>query len=53
MAQNVLLLARYVSPVKKSESSRKELLGFFLCLYKNAVELGREQKFTNLSHQGH
>ena len=26
------LLARYVSPVKKSESSRKELSGFF-CLY--------------------
>ena len=32
VAQNVLLLARYVSPVKKSESSRKELSGFF-CVF--------------------
>ena len=32
VAHNVSLLARYVSPVKKSESSRKELSGFF-CLY--------------------
>ena len=32
VAQNVSLLARYVSPVKKSESSRKELSGFF-CVY--------------------
>ena len=33
VANNVSLLARYVSPVKKSESSRKELSGFFLCFY--------------------
>ena len=32
VAQNVSLLARYVSTVKKSESSRKELSGFF-CVY--------------------
>ena len=32
VAQNVSLLARYVSPVKKSESSRKELSGFF-CVF--------------------
>ena len=30
VAQNVSLLARYVSPVKKSEGSRKELSGFFV-----------------------
>jgi len=30
VAHNVSLLARYVSPVKKSESSRKELSGFFV-----------------------
>ena len=32
VANNVSLLARYVSPVKKSESSRKELSGFF-CVF--------------------
>ena len=32
VAHNVSLLARYVSPVKKSESSRKELSGFF-CVF--------------------
>ena len=32
VAQNVSLLARYVSPVKKSESSRKELSDF-LCVF--------------------
>ena len=52
VANKVSLLARYVSTVKKSESSRKELSGFF-CLYLNAIELKKEQKFTNLSHQGH
>ena len=51
VANNVSLLARYVFPVKKSESSRKELSGF-LCFYLNAIEL-KKQKFENLSHQGH
>ena len=32
VANNVSLLARYVSPVKKSESSIKELSGFF-CVF--------------------
>ena len=32
VAHNVSLLARYVSPVKKSESSIKELSGFF-CVF--------------------
>ena len=32
VAHNVSLLAQYVSPVKKSESSRKELSGFF-CVF--------------------
>ena len=33
------LLARYVYPVKKSESSRKELSGFFVFLFEcNRVE---------------
>ena len=32
VANKVSLLARYVSPVKKSESSRKELSGFF-CVF--------------------
>ena len=40
VAQNVSLLARYVSPVKKSESSRKELSGFFLSL----LECSRVEK---------
>lgn len=53
IAHNVSLLARYVSTVKKSESSRKRAFRLFLCLYKNAVELEREQKFVSLSHQGH
>ena len=30
VAQNVSLLAQYMSHVKKSESSRKELSGFFV-----------------------
>ena len=40
VAQNVSLLARSVSPVKKSESSRKELSGFFLSL----LECSRVEK---------
>ena len=39
-------------PNKKSESSRKELSGFFV-FYQNVVEQGKEQKFASLSHQGH
>ena len=44
VAQNVSLLARYVSPVKKSESSRKELSGFFVSL----LEFNRVEKRTKV-----
>ena len=51
VAQNVLLLARYVSPVKKSESSRKELSGFCVCLFEcNRVE--KRTKFRKLEPPG-
>jgi len=52
VAQNVSLLAQYMSHVKKSESSRKELSDFFVSLLEcNRVK--KEQKFANLSRQGH
>ena len=38
-------------PNKKSESSRKELSGFFSLFECNRV--CKEQKFVNLIHQGH
>ena len=44
VAHNVSLLARYVSPVKKSESSRKELSGFFVSL----LECSRVEKRTKV-----
>ena len=40
-------------PCKKSLKVQEKSFQAFLCLYKNAVELEREQKFANLSHQGH
>ena len=47
VANNVSLLARYVFPVKKSESSRKELSGFCVCLFEcNRVE--KRTKFRKL-----
>lgn len=51
VAHNVSLLARYVSPVKKSESSRKELSGFCVCLFEcNRVE--KRTKFRKLEPPG-
>ena len=44
VAHNVSLLARYVSPVKKSESSRKELSG--LCVF--LFECNRVEKRTKV-----
>ena len=49
VAHNVSILARYVFPVKKSESSIKELSGFFVWMQSS----WKKQKFENLSHQGH
>ena len=47
VANNVSLLARYVSLLKKSESSRKELSGFCVCLFEcNRVE--KRTKFRKL-----
>ena len=43
VAHNVSLLARYVSPVKKSESSRKELSGFFVSLLE-CSRVGKKNK---------
>ena len=47
VAQNVSLLARYVSPVKKSESSRKELSGFF-CVLLECSRVGKRTKVCKL-----
>ena len=41
------LLARYVSPVKKSESSRKELSGFF-CVLLECSRVGKRTKVCKL-----
>ena len=47
VAHNVSLLARYVSPVKKSESSRKELSGFF-CVLLECSRVGKRTKVCKL-----
>jgi len=51
VAQNVSLLARYVSPVKKSESSRKELSGFFVSLLE-CSRVGKRTKVRKLEPPG-
>ena len=51
MAQNVSLLAQYMSHVKKSESSRKELSGFFVSLLECSL-VEKEQKFAELEPPG-
>ena len=50
VAHNVSLLARYVSPVKKSESSRKELSGFLVSLLE-CSRVEKEHTFANLSRR--
>ena len=51
VAHNVSLLARYVSPVKKSESSRKELSGFFVSLLE-CSRVGKRTKVRKLEPPG-
>ena len=51
VAHNVSLLARYVSPVKKSESSRKELSGFFVSLLE-CRRVGKRTKVRKLEPPG-
>ena len=51
VAHNVSLLARYVSPVKKSESSRKELSGFFVSLFE-CSRVGKRTKVRKLEPPG-
>ena len=52
VAQNVSLLAQYVSLIKSLKVQEKSFQAFFACLLE-CSRVGKKQKFASLSHQGH